>query len=99
MWNKIEMAQLQIEAAKIQKELQNTEVESEFAWMIVTVNGNMRVVSVDFEKLDLIPWLNEKQKKALGIAFEKAVNKWLNKVQETAETRMRPVIEQLNNLS
>ncbi len=83
---------LQQEAMKIKKELENTIIESEVNWLVISVNGEMKVEKVDFETLNLIPWLNEAQKKELEDSILKAVNKWIKKSQEVAASKMQGVM-------
>lgn len=83
---------LQQEAMKIKKELENTIIESEVNWLVISVNGEMKVEKVDFETLNLIPWLNETQKKELEDSILKAVNKWIKKSQEVAASKMQGVM-------
>lgn len=87
-----EMMKLQQEAMKIKKELENTIIESEVNWLVISVNGEMKVEKVDFETLNLIPWLNEAQKKELEDSILKAVNKWIKKSQEVAASKMQGVM-------
>ena len=89
MW---EMMKLQQEAMKIKKELENTIIEAEVDWLVISVNGEMKVEKTEFESLNLIPWLNDLQKKALEEAITKAVNKWVKKSQEVASTKMQWVM-------
>ncbi len=89
MW---EMMKLQQEAMKIKKELENTIIEAEVDWLVISVNWEMKVEKTEFESLNLIPWLNDLQKKALEEAITKAVNKWVKKSQEVASTKMQWVM-------
>ena len=89
MW---EMMKLQQEAMKIKKELENTIIEAEVDWLVISVNGEMKVEKTEFESLNLIPWLNDLQKKALEEAITKAVNKWVKKSQEIAASKMQWVM-------
>jgi len=90
-----EMMKLQQEAMKIKKELENTQIESEVGWLVVTVNWEMKVEKVDFETLDLIPGLSDSQKTALQEAIMAAVNKWVKKSQEVAAEKMQWVMGQM----
>ena len=89
MW---ELMKLQQEAMKIKKELENTIIEAEVDWLVISVNWEMKVEKTEFESLNLIPWLNDLQKKALEEAITKAVNKWVKKSQEVASTKMQWVM-------
>lgn len=92
MW---ELMKLQQEAMKIKKELENTIIEAEVNWLVISVNWEMKVEKVDFETLDLIPGLSENQKKALEEAIMQAVNKWVKKSQEVAASKMQWVMSQM----
>lgn len=92
MW---ELVKLQQEAMRIKKELENTIIESEVNWLVISINWEMKVEKVDFETLDLIPWLNENQKKALEEAIMQAINKWVKKSQEVAAGKMQWVMSQM----
>ena len=87
-----ELMKLQQEAMKVKKELENTYIESEVGWLVITVNWEMKIEKADFETKDLIPWLNEEQKKSLEKAIVEAVNKWVKKSQEVASTKMQWVM-------
>lgn len=87
-----EMMKLQQEAMKVKKELENTIIEAEVNWLVISVNWEMKVEKVDFETLDLIPWLNQAQKEALEKAIMEAVNKWVKKSQEVAASKMQWVM-------
>jgi len=87
-----EMMKLQQEAMKIKKELENTLIESEVNWLVVTVNWEMKVEKVEFETNDLIPGLSKDQQKALEEAIANAVNKWTKKSQEVASEKMQGVM-------
>lgn len=87
-----EMLKLQQEAMKIKKELENTLIESEVSGLVITVNGEMKVEKVDFEKPELIPGLSDAQKTALEKAILEAVNKGIKKSQEVATDKMQGVM-------
>jgi DNA-binding protein YbaB len=86
---------LQQEASKVKKELENTFIESEVNWLVVTVNWEMKVEKTEFENTTLIPWLNAEQKAALEKAITEAVNKWVKKSQEVAAEKMQWVMSQM----
>ena len=90
-----EMMKLQQEAMKIKKELENTQIESEINWLVITINWEMKVENVDFETLDLIPGLSDEQKSKLEEAIIAAVNKWVKKSQEVAAEKMQWVMGQM----
>lgn len=92
MW---ELMKLQQEAMKIKKELENTLIEAEVGWLVITVNWEMKVDKVEFETKDLIPGLSESQQKALEDAILQAINKWTKKAQEVATEKMQWVMGQM----
>lgn len=92
MW---EMMKLQQEAMKIKKELENTIIESEVNWLVISVNWEMKVEKTYFENSNLITWLNENQKKALEEAIMNAINKWMKTAQEVAASKMKWVMSQM----
>lgn len=89
------LMKLQQDAMKIKKELENTIIEAEVGWLVVSINGEMKVEKVEFETLDLIPWLSPSQKEALEKAILEAVNKWVKKSQELATEKMQGVMGQM----
>lgn len=94
-WDAKKMMQLQQEAMKVKKELENTLIEAEVEWLVITVNWEMRVEKTDFETNTLITWLNNVQKEALEKAIMDAVNKWMKKAQEVAAEKMQWVMGQM----
>ena len=90
-----EMMKLQQEAMKVKKELENTFIEAEVNWLVITVNWEMKVEKVDFETLSLIPWLSDSEKSALESAIKDAINKWVKKSQEVAAEKMQWVMSQM----
>lgn len=90
-----ELLKLQQEAAKVKKELENTFIESEINWLVITVNWEMKVDKVEFETANLIPGLNSEQKSALEKAILESVNKWIKKSQEVAADKMQWVMKQM----
>lgn len=92
MW---ELMKLQQEAMKIKKELENTIIEAEVNWLVISVNWEMKVEKTDFETNDLIPGLSDSQKKALEEAITQAINKWTKRAQEVAAEKMQWVMSQM----
>lgn len=90
-----ELMKLQQEAMKIQKELENTIIEAEVDWLVVSINWKMDVEKVEFETANLIPWLNDAQKAALCEAIKNAYNKGSKKAQEVAASKMQWVMSQM----
>ena len=85
-----ELMKLQQEAMKIKKELENTLIEAEVDWLVITVNWEMRVEKVDFEDTSII-W----NQAALEKAILEAVNKGMKKAQEVAAEKMQWVMWQM----
>ena len=81
---------LQQEAMKIKKELENTLIEAEVDWLVITVNWEMKVEKVEFEDTSII-W----DKAALEKAILESVNKGIKKAQEVAAERMQWVMWQM----
>jgi len=92
MW---EMMKLQQEASKIKKELENTIIEAEVNWLVISINWEMKIEKTEFETNDLIPWLSDFQKKALEEAITKAINKWTKRAQEIAAEKMQWVMSKM----
>ena len=90
-----EMMKLQQEAMKVKKELENTFIEAEVNWLVITVNWEMKVEKVDFETDALIPGLNNAKKEELQNAIAEAVNKWVKKSQEVAAEKMQSVMQSM----
>lgn len=90
-----ELLKLQQEATKVKKELENTFIESEVDWLVITVNWEMKVEKVDFETNDLIPNLSSEQKEKLEKAITESINKWIKKSQEVAADKMQWVMQQM----
>lgn len=90
-----ELLKLQQEAMKIKKELENTLIESEIDWLVVTFNWEMKAEKVEFETNTLIPWLSPAQKQALEKAIQDSINKWVKKSQEVAASKMQWVMGQM----
>jgi len=87
-----ELMKLQQEAMKIKKELENTIIEAEVRGLVISVNWEMKVEKTEFETNELIPCLNDTQKKALEEAITEAINKWIKKSQEVAANKMQWVM-------
>jgi DNA-binding protein YbaB len=63
--------------------------------LVITIDGEMKVEKVDFETDELVPWLSKTQKKSLQDAIMNAVNKWVKKSQETAQEKMKDIMDQM----
>ncbi len=85
-----ELMRLQQEMSKIKKELANTHIEAEVDGLVVTIDGEMKVVSVVFEDKSLIG--NEEK---LANAILEATNKGMKKAQEVASTKMQSVAKDM----
>ncbi len=85
-----EMMKLQQQAQKIQEELSNTHIEAEVDGVVVTIDGQLKVVSTAIENTDLL-----KDQKRIEKAMTDAINKGMKKAQEIAAERMRGVMSQM----
>lgn len=85
-----ELMKLQQQAQKIQEELSNTHIEAEVDGLVVTIDGQLKVVRTEIEDTTLV---GDKEK--LEKAFTDAVNKGMKKAQEIAADRMRGVMGQM----
>ena len=85
-----ELMKLQQQAQKIQEELSNTHIEAEVDGVVVTVDGQLKVVTTVIEDVSI---LNDQAK--LEKAITEAVNKGMKKAQEIAAERMRGVMGQM----
>jgi DNA-binding protein YbaB len=82
-----ELMKLQQEAQKIQEELSNTHIEAEFDGVVVTIDGQLKVVKVEFENKDIL-----RDESRLANAIKEAVNKGMKKAQEIAAEKMKGVM-------
>lgn len=85
-----ELMKLQQQAQKIQEELSNTHIEAEVDGVVVTIDGQLKVVSTVIEDASI---LQDKEK--MEKAITEAVNKGMKKAQEIAADRMRGVMGQM----
>jgi DNA-binding protein YbaB len=85
-----ELMKLQQQAQKIQEELSNTHIEAEVDGVVVTIDGQLKVVSTVFEDASILSDKSKTEK-----AITEAVNKGMKKAQEIAATRMRGVMGQM----
>lgn len=85
-----ELMKLQQQAQKIQEELSNTHIEAEVDGLVVTIDGQLKVVSTVIEDASII---GDKEK--IEKAVTEAVNKGMKKAQEIAAERMRGVMGQM----
>lgn len=90
-----QMAKFQQEAMKIKKELENTFIESEVNWLVITFNWEMKVEKVEFETDALTPGFNADQKNSLEKAILESINKWIKKSQEHAAAKMQWIMGQM----
>jgi len=86
---------LQQDAMKVKKELENTFIEAEVNWLVITVNGEMKVEKSEFETDALISGLSDSQKEVLETAITEAINKWVKKAQEVAAEKMQWVMQSM----
>jgi DNA-binding protein YbaB len=85
-----ELMKLQQQAQKIQEELSNTHIEAEVDGVVVTIDGQLKVVSTVIEDKSI---MNDQAK--LEKAITEAVNKGMKKAQEIAADRMKGVMSQM----
>ena len=85
-----DLMKLQQQAQKIQEELSNTHIEAEVDGVVVTIDGQLKVVSVVIEDESIL-----KDKAKIEKATMEAINKGMKKAQEIAAERMRGVMGQM----
>ncbi len=85
-----ELMKLQQQAQKIQEELSNTHIEAEVDGVVVTIDGQLKVVTTVIEDKSILA-----DQAKLEKAFTDAVNKGMKKAQEIAADRMRGVMGQM----
>ncbi|MFH1218357.1 MAG: YbaB/EbfC family nucleoid-associated protein [Candidatus Peregrinibacteria bacterium] len=85
-----DLYRLQKQARQIKKELKNTHIEAESEGVIVTVNGEQRVVSISISDEAM------GDKKKLAESLEKAFNKAVEKSQQVGAALMKDVMGDLN---
>ncbi|MFZ4461888.1 MAG: YbaB/EbfC family nucleoid-associated protein [Patescibacteria group bacterium] len=82
-----ELLKLQQEAQKIQNELSNIHIEAEVDGVVVTVDGQMKVIKVTIEDTSIL-----KDQARLEKASLEAINKGIKKSQEIAAEKMKSVM-------
>ncbi len=85
-----DLYKLQKQARSIKKELKNTHIEAENEGVLVTINGEQEVVSVQISDEAL------ENKKKLEENLEKAFNKAVKKSQQIGAEMMKDVMGDLN---
>ncbi len=85
-----DLMKLQQQAQKIQEELSNTHIEAEVDGIVVTIDGQLKVVSTVIEDSSIL-----KDQSRLEKALTDAINKGMKKAQEIAADRMRGVMGQM----
>lgn len=85
-----ELMKLQQQAQKIQEELSNTHIEAEVDGVVVTIDGQLKVVTTVIEDTSIM-----KDQERLQKAFTESVNKGMKKAQEIAADRMKGVMSQM----
>lgn len=85
-----ELMKLQQQAQKIQEELSNTHIEAEVDGVVVTIDGQLKVVSTVIEDKSIFA-----DQAKLEKAITDAVNKGMKKAQEIAADRMKGVMSQM----
>ena len=79
-----ELLKLQQEAQKIKNELSNIHIEAEVDGVVITVDGEMKVISTKIENADIL-----KDQEKLEKAITAAANKGIKKSQEIAAEKMK----------
>ncbi len=82
-----DLLKMQQEAKKIQKKLENIHIEAEEGGIVVTINGNMQVLSVQITDE---AW--NKGKGHVETATKNAIAKGTKKAQEVAATNMKDIM-------
>jgi DNA-binding protein YbaB len=82
-----ELLKLQQEAQKIKNELSNIHIEAEVDGVVITVDGEMKVINTKIENLEILKDV-EKLEKALTAA----ANKGIKKSQEIAAEKMKGIM-------
>ena len=85
-----ELMKLQQQAQKIQEELSNTHIEAEVDGVVVTIDGQLKVVTTVIEDKSILA-----DHARLEKAITEAINKGMKKAQEIAADRMRGVMGQM----
>ncbi|PID84237.1 hypothetical protein CSB09_02090 [Candidatus Gracilibacteria bacterium] len=82
-----DLMKVQQQASKIQEELSNTHIEAEYDGVVITVDGQLKVVKTVIEDESI---LSDKAK--LENAITEATNKGMKKAQEIAAEQMKDVM-------
>lgn len=85
-----DLMKLQQQAQKIQEELSNTHIEAEVDGLVVTIDGQLKVVKTEIEDTSIIG-----DKDRIEKAVTEAVNKGMKKAQELAADRMKGVMSSM----
>jgi DNA-binding protein YbaB len=85
-----DLLKMQQETSRIQNELSNTHIEAEVDGVVITIDGQMKVVEVKIENSAI---LNDQ--KRLEKAIIDATNKGLKKSQEIAASKMKNIMGDL----
>ncbi|MBT3705099.1 nucleoid-associated protein, YbaB/EbfC family [Candidatus Peregrinibacteria bacterium] len=89
-----DLYKVQKEARKIKGELKNTHIEAESEGVVVTINGEQKVMSVKISD-DAIQKAVEK-KAVLEESLEKAFNKGIEKSQQIGAEKMKDIMGDMN---
>lgn len=84
------MYELQKQARQLKKELKNTHIEAEVDGVVVIVDGEQEVVSIQFPEAEPL------NLKKLNESLIKALNKAIKKSQQVAAEKMKPLMGGLN---
>ncbi len=82
-----DLLKLQQEAQKIQNELSNIHIEAEVDGVVITVDGQMKIIGVTIEDESIL-----KDKTRLEKSTMEAINKGIKKSQEIAAEKMKSVM-------
>ena len=85
-----ELMQLQQQMQKIKKELSNTHIEAEVDGVVITVDGEMKIVKTEIEDTTLLS-----DQKRLEAAITEAANKGVKKAQEVAASQMQSIAKDM----
>ncbi len=82
-----ELLKLQQEASKIKNELSNIHIEAEVDGVVITVDGEMKVITTKIENLEILKDVEKLEK-----AITAAANKGIKKSQEIAADKMKGIM-------
>ncbi len=89
-----DLYKIQKEARRIKGELKNTHIEAESEGVVVTINGEQKVMSVKIS--DEAIQKAAENKKGLEESLEKAFNKGIEKSQQIGAEKMKDIMGDMN---